>query len=109
MAITFNDLPDAVNNLHLKLDELEKLICEKRETIPIQREKPLTVKEAAKFLQIAVPTLYDKVSKKEIPHIKAGGKLYFLESDLMDWLKEKRVKMICEIQANSENYLTKRR
>ena len=45
----------------------------------------LTAAEAAKYLSIAKQTLYQNIEK--VPHTKRFGKLYFLQSDLEDYLK----------------------
>ena len=44
-----------------------------------QAESPeiLDIKQAADFLRLKVNTLYEKTSRKSIPHFKKGNKLYF--------------------------------
>lgn len=50
-------------------------------------EKLLSAKEAADYLRITVGYLYKKTMKGEIRFYKPGGKkLYFLKSDLDDWI-----------------------
>jgi excisionase family DNA binding protein len=50
--------------------------------------KPMTTEQLSEFLGgMPLPTIYYKVSKGVIPHIKEGGKLYFLQEQIMDWLK----------------------
>lgn len=48
----------------------------------------LTIQEAATFLNLAVPTIYAKVSKRELPFIKKSKKLYFSKNSLTDYLSE---------------------
>ena len=74
------------------------------ETI-IQPEKLLTIQEAAKFLNLTVPTIYSKVSKGELPVMKRSKRLYFSSSELMDYLKKGRKKSKAEIEAAAEDYL----
>ena len=50
----------------------------------------LTIQEAAKFLTLSVSTLYLKVSRREICFQKKGKRLYFLKSDLIEWVKQGR-------------------
>lgn len=45
----------------------------------------MNVNEAAQFLRVAPKTLYGLVSQKRIPYRKAGRRVLFLESDLLDW------------------------
>ena len=70
-------------------------------------EQLLTVKEVAAFLCLSVPTIYSKVSRREIPSNKNGNRLYFLKSELMDWIKQGRRMTIDEIDEEASNYLIK--
>ena len=47
----------------------------------------LSVSEAAQLLRIAPKTLYGLVSQRRIPYRKAGRRLLFLESELVDWTR----------------------
>src|SRR5690348_2077660 len=47
----------------------------------------LNVNEAAEFLRIAPKTLYGLVSQRRIPFRKAGRRLLFLHSELLDWTR----------------------
>ncbi|RAU84064.1 helix-turn-helix domain-containing protein [Pontibacter arcticus] len=66
---------------------------------------PLTVKEAAEFLNLAVPTIYSLVSKRKLPVNKRGNKLYFYEQELSEWVKTGRKKTLHEIDNTA--FLTK--
>jgi len=54
----------------------------------LRKQKPMSVLEASQFLELAVPTLYSKVCRREIPFCKQAGRLYFFRDDLIDWIKE---------------------
>lgn len=71
-------------------------------------EQLLTVQEAAKFLNLKVPTIYSKVSKGELPVMKRSKRLYFSSTELMEYLKEGRKKSNTEIEAEAETYLKKK-
>lgn len=45
------------------------------------------VKEAAAFLELAIPTIYSKVSRGDLPAYKSGRKLYFDEAMLIKHIK----------------------
>jgi excisionase family DNA binding protein len=45
----------------------------------------MTVREAAELLRLAPKSLYSLVSQRRIPFRKAGRRLLFLESELMEW------------------------
>lgn len=71
-------------------------------------EQLLTVQEAAQFLNLRVPTVYSKVSKGELPVMKRGKRLYFSNTELMEYLKGGRKKTNSEISDEAANYLSKR-
>jgi excisionase family DNA binding protein len=68
-------------------------------------EQLLTIQEAAEFLSLAVPTMYSKVSKGELPVMKRGKRLYFSRTELLEYLKAGRKKSNTEIEQEAETYL----
>jgi len=50
-------------------------------------EDIIKLDEAVKFLGLTRNTIYAKVSKDEIPHIKRGGRLYFSRKKLREYLE----------------------
>ena len=70
-----------------------------------QPEQLLTIQEAAEFLSLTVPTMYSKVSKREIPVMKRSKRLYFSRTELLDYLKDGRKKSNAEIEQEAEAYL----
>ena len=53
--------------------------------------KPLTLKEAAEFLDFSRSYLYRLTSQGRVPHYKPEGKrVYFDRAELVDWLKRNR-------------------
>ncbi len=105
--LTFDRLPEAVTQLTKQVNELKTLIVEKQDNPPTEKERLLTIQEAAKFLSLAVPTLYVKVSKRDIPFMKQGKRLYFSESELLEWIKAGRKKTVAEIKQEAQNYIKK--
>ena len=53
---------------------------------PEVRDDLFKIQEAAQYLQVARQTLYNLVSRKEIPYLKAGKSLRFRKSELDEWL-----------------------
>jgi len=47
--------------------------------------KFLSVREAAEFLRVSPRTVYGWVSQRALPHRKAGRRVLFLESELVEW------------------------
>ncbi len=70
-----------------------------------QPEQLLTIQEAAKFLSLAVPTMYGKVSKGELPVMKRSKRLYFSRTELLEYLKDGRKKSNAEIEREAKAYL----
>ena len=71
-----------------------------------QPEKLLTIQEAAQLLKLSVPTIYSKVSKRELPVMKRGKRLYFSSTELMEYIKQGRKKSNAEIEQEAETYLS---
>lgn len=87
MEISFDTLPIQVKELHEKLDAIKSLLESVDSKSESGIEQVLTLKEASSFLELSPATIYLKVSKREIPYSKKGKRLYFLKSDLIDWIR----------------------
>ena len=68
-----------------------------------KQEQFLTIQQAAAFLCLTVPTIYSKVSKRELPFMKQGKRLYFAKSELSDYLRRGKKETAAEMEA--DNYL----
>lgn len=98
MKYTFEDLPLAISTLHDKVDRIKDLLLENRlQNSQRPRDDLLTIRQAAEFLNLSVPTLYTKVSRKEIPVNKRGKRLYFSTVELSEWVRSGRKKTTEEI------------
>lgn len=108
--LTFDQLPKAVTTLTKEVRELKSLLLKKSEhqnNEPL--EKILTIQEASNLLNLAVPTIYSKVSKGQLPVMKRSSRLYFSSTELMKYLKGGRKKSNSEIEADAEKYLTSKK
>lgn len=94
---SFDQLPRAVSELHQKLDNLQDLLLESRQSIP-QTIELMTISQAAEFLNLSVQTLYGKVCHREIPVSKKGKRLYFYKSELEEWIKSGKKKTMTELR-----------
>lgn len=54
------------------------------------------------------PTFYGYVHEGTVPYHKRGKKLIFLKSEIDLWLKSGRVKTNTEIEAEADDFLTKK-
>src|ERR1700744_837601 len=87
-TLTFEKLPEAVAMLLEKMERIERLLME--QPSGEESNERMTVKQAATFLTLAVSTLYNKVSQKEVPVTKKGKRLYFYKSELEAWIRSGR-------------------
>jgi excisionase family DNA binding protein len=55
----------------------------------ISKPRLMDVKQAAEMLRIAPNTLYGLVSQRRIPFRKAGRRLLFLDTELLEWTRPK--------------------
>lgn len=68
----------------------------------------LSFKEACQYLDVSSSWLYKQTSNKAIPFVKPnGGKLYFLKSDLENWVLGNKKKDVKNIEDGVFNYLNK--
>jgi excisionase family DNA binding protein len=105
MDLTFENLPKAVSLLFKKLDGIENLIRENNSNSHLEEDKLLTVREAAIFTRLSVPTIYFLVSKSSLPVCKKGKRLYFSQAELLEWVKSGRKKTVSEIAAETDSYI----
>jgi len=82
-----------------KLTTIEKLLKG-------QTEKPLTLNEAAQYLDISKSYLYKLTSTNKIPHWKPQGKrVYFTKAELDAWILRNPVKTTTDIDQEANDYL----
>ena len=96
--------------IEARLSSIENLILDlKHQPTKVeptdQPEQLLTIQEAAEFLSLTVPTMYSKVSKREIPCMKRSKRLYFSRTELLEYLKDGRKKSNAEIEQEAKAYL----
>lgn len=50
-------------------------------------DRLLSVEEVAAYLNLAVGTIYNRVSRNEIPHVKLGRSVRFRRTDIDAWVE----------------------
>lgn len=81
-------------------EELESLIEKSFKKCLAQNEKPTALKphmnvvECSEYTGMAIPTLYQKSSKREIPASKVGGRLMFDRREIDAWIASKKRLMV---------------
>jgi len=104
--LTFEQLPGKVSEILRKLENIERLLLDKsKNQQSLKEDQLLSVKQAAAFLNLAVPTIYTKVSKRELPVMKRYKRLYFSKHELTTYLKEGRQLTHVEIKKSVNNYV----
>jgi len=92
-----------IENLLLDLKHLPKETNEQHKT-----DELLTVQDAATFLRLSVPTVYGLISKGDLPVMKRSKRCYFSKIELINYLKEGRKKTNAEIDAEAQNFVTRK-
>jgi excisionase family DNA binding protein len=86
-----------LNAIERKLDELA-----------ILNKETLTLKEAAKYLDLSCSHLYKLTYTKQIPHYKPRGKqVYFERRELDKWLLQNRQTTRAEMEQSAIEYVVK--
>ena len=107
--LTFNDLPTAVTNLTKEVNEIKSLLTQKQEqTTNEQSEKWLDLNDLVYYdpERRTKQTWYSKLHKNEVPHYKRDKKVYFLKSEIDEWLKKGKRKSNAELEQEAEMYLS---
>ena len=82
-----------------RLDAIENLLKN-------QTQKPLTMEEAARYLDVSKSTLYKMTSSNTICFYKPNHKrIYFAKSELDAWLMRNAVKTEVEVEQEAEDYI----
>lgn len=106
--ITFDQLPSAICQLFNKVENIERLLQQQKESTE-EIDQLFTIQQASEFLKLTVPTIYGLVSRSGIPVSKKGKRLYFSKAELTAWIKEGRRKTTKELQLEAANFTTNKR
>lgn len=87
-----------LDQIRTKLESIERAVY-------LGAKQILDVEEAAAFIGYSPKGLYQLTYKKEIPHYKQHGKLYFRKSELEAWMTQTRVATTFEIGRQAESYV----
>lgn len=106
MNYTFEQLPEAMSVLHDKLDNIERLLLKGPPNNKEEKEL-LSIQQASELINLSVPTIYSKVSRREIPFCKKGKRLYFSTEELLDWIKSGRHQTQLELLESTQDRLSR--
>ena len=94
-----------------RLSNIESLLLDLKHnsqepTLSLEKDELLTVRDAAQFLSLSVPTIYGLISKSELPVMKRSKRCYFSKSDLLHYVRQGRKKTLAETAQEANDYLT---
>jgi excisionase family DNA binding protein len=69
----------------------------------------LDIDEASKLTKLAKATIYGLVNQNKIPYYKKSKRLYFLKSEILDWVIGGKQNSKSEIEIKANEYLSKNR
>ncbi len=95
--LTLETLPKAFTHLSREVGEIKKLLLEKSSNAQ-EPDRFLSVREVGKYLRLSPATIYGLVLNRRIPHQKRGNRLYFLKSEIDDWIKAGRRRTVDEMK-----------
>lgn len=87
--ITFEQIPSILALIMEKID----YVISKLDTCPTfshdktADDELMTLEQACKFIGKKPSTIYSMTSERRIPFMKRGNKLYFMKSDLLEWIR----------------------
>jgi len=86
-----------------RLDRIEHILTERESA----NDKPLTLEEAADYLDLSPSYVYKLTSQGELPHYKPNGKrLYFEKAELRAYLLKGRVRPNADLDQEAATYAT---
>jgi hypothetical protein len=104
----------------IRLNELETLIQNSVRKVLSENQKAALQPDPDRWFDLTElcsylpdkpvkPTVYGWVHNSLIPCHKKGKKLFFLKSEIDNWLKAGRKKTLAETAAEADNYLTRKK
>ncbi len=106
--ISFDQLPEAVNKLNEKLENIEQILLNKSTKEQEREDEILSVEQAAEFLGLSKPTLYSKNSRGELPYFKRGKRVYYSKNDLIDYLIAGRQHSLDQLNRFADDYINEK-
>ena len=64
------------------------------------------IQEVANFLNLSKSTVYSKVSKGKLPHMKKEKRWYFSQEELTAYIKSGKVKTITDLENEADDFLS---
>jgi len=109
--VTFEKLPAAVEEALRRLENVERLLLKKPETVTPDPDQWFDIRELAEYLpdKPAIATIYGYVHRRTIPHHKGTKKLRFLKSEIDAWLLQGKQMTHAEAEVEAVKFLKRGR
>ena len=88
-TLSFEQLPELIQNLVERIESLEKTVREKQQLQPLEGEL-MSVEDVCKMLGKSKSAIYRAVRIQDIPYIRQGNRLYFDRPTIKKWLDRKQ-------------------
>ena len=87
-TLSFEQLPELIQNLVERIESLEKAVREKQQPLPLENEL-MSVDDVCRLLGKSKSAVYRTVRYQDIPYIRQGHRLYFDRATIKKWLDKK--------------------
>ena len=88
-AVSFEQMPELIQNLVERIESPEKAAREKHQPLPLEGEL-MSVEDLCKVLGKSKSAVYRTVRYRDIPYIRQGNRLYFDRATIKKWLEKKQ-------------------
>ena len=88
-VVSFEQMPELIQNLVERIEALEKTVREKQQPQPLEGEL-MSVEDVCKLLGKSKSAMYRTVRCHDIPFIRQGNRLYFDRPTIKKWLEKKQ-------------------
>ena len=87
-VVSFEQLPELIQNLVERIESLEKAVRDKHQPLPLEGEL-MSVEDLCKLLGKSKSAVYRTVRCHYITFIRQGNRLYFDRPTIKKWLDKK--------------------
>ncbi|MBE6175235.1 MAG: helix-turn-helix domain-containing protein [Rikenellaceae bacterium] len=88
-VVSFEQMPELIQNLVERIEALEKTVREKQQPQPLEGEL-MSVEDVCKMLGKSKSAVYRTVRCHDIPFIRQGNRLHFDRPTIKKWLEKKQ-------------------
>ena len=105
--ITFEEMPETLQRVLTMLSEIHCSLKQKESQPDLLHDQYFDLAGLLNYLpgRPAKQTIYGKIHRREIPFGKQHGRLYFIKSDIDQWLEEGQRKTKFQIASETSSYI----